>query len=406
VRVLLFTGKGGVGKTTVAAATATLAAQRGRKTLVLSTDPAHSLADALDHPLGPEPIEIETGLYAQQVDTQRRFEASWGRVRGYLVDLLDGAGVDPVEAEELTVLPGVEEVLALLAVRDQVRTGRYEVVAVDCAPTAETLRLLALPDAVGWYLRRLFPPERRLARTLRPIASRAAWSGLGGAVPVPGERLFDAAERLAAELADVRAVLGDRSTSTVRLVLTPESVVVAEARRTLTLLSLHGYRVDAVVANRVFPAGAGDAWLAGWAAAQRQQLAEVDSSFAPLPVLRAAYRAGEPVGLEELAAFAAAAYGGSDPAALLDAPPADGHDPMRVERTADGYALAWPLPFAERGDVELTRRADELTVTVGGHRRIIALPSVLRRCDVTGAQLRDGCLVVSFVPDPDQWMRA
>src|SRR5512135_3312173 len=396
MRVLLFTGKGGVGKTTVAAATATLAAQRGRKTLLLSTDPAHSLADALDHPLGPEPVEVETGLYGQQVDTQRRFEESWRQVRTYLVDVLDAAGVDPLEAEELTVLPGAEEVLALLAVRDQVASGRFDLVAVDCAPTAETLRLLALPEALEWYMRRVFPVERRVVRTLRPVLHRAV------GVPMPHDRVFEAVAP-AAELADVRGLLRDPRRTAVRLVLTPEAVVVAEARRMLTSLSLYGYRVDAVVANRIFPRAGGDVWRAGWVAAQEQQLAEVDGSFAPLPVLRAGYRAGEPVGLEELAAFGAAAYGDLAPVAPLGDHAAE---PLAVERTADGFALSLGLPFADRADVDLARRGDDLVVTVGGHRRLLTLPSALRRCDVTSARLREGRLTVSFVPDPDQWMRA
>src|SRR5690348_12999252 len=253
MRVLLFTGKGGVGKTTAAAGTAALAARRGLKTLVLSTDAAHSLADALAVPAGPEPAEVEGGLYVQQVDTQRRFEQSWSAVRDYLLTVLDAAGVDALAAEELTVLPGAEEVLALLEVRDQVRSGLWDVVVVDCAPTAETLRLLALPDALGWYVERVFPVERRVVKSLRPVLGRVA------GVPMPRDQVFDAMERLHAELAEVRTVLTDARTS-VRLVLTPEAVVVAEARRTLTSLSLFGYRVDAVVANRVFPADGADAW--------------------------------------------------------------------------------------------------------------------------------------------------
>lgn len=238
MRVLLFTGKGGVGKTTAAAGTAALAARRGLKTLVLSTDAAHSLADALAVRAGPEPAEVDGGLYVQQVDTQRRFEQSWSAVREYLLAVLDTAGVDALAAEELTVLPGAEEVLALLEVRDQVGSGRWDVVVVDCAPTAETLRLLALPDALGWYMERVFPIERRVVRSLRPVLGRVA------GVPMPRDHVFDAMERLYAELGEVRSVLTDARTS-VRLVLTPEAVVVAEARRTLTSLSLFGYRVDA-----------------------------------------------------------------------------------------------------------------------------------------------------------------
>jgi len=393
MRVLLFTGKGGVGKTTAAAATATLAANRGLKTLVLSTDSAHSLADAVGVPLGPEPTEIDTGLYGQQVDAQRRFEQTWREVQDYLVALLDKAGVDPMEAEELTVLPGAEEVLALLEVRRQIADGPWDLLVVDCAPTAETLRLLALPEALGWYMDRVFPVERRVVRALRPVLGR-----LGG-TPLPADSVLDAVTRLHAELREVRAVLTDPAVTSIRLVLTPESMVLAEARRTLTSLSLYGYSVDAVIANRVFPCGGGDAWRAGWVAAQRDVLAEVDASFAPLPIYRSPYRAGEPVGLSELAAFAAEAYGTAD---VFAAP--SGRELMSVERTGEGrYALVLPLPLAQRCDLDLVRRGDDLVVTVGAHRRVLSLPSVLRRCTVEGAELTDGALRVDFLLDPDQW---
>src|SRR6478736_1948405 len=267
MRVLLFTGKGGVGKTTAAAGTATLGALRGRRTLVLSTDAAHSLSDAFDQPVGPEPTRVDENLYVQQVDAQQRFERSWGEVQGYLVTVLDAVGVDPITAEELTVIPGAEEVLALLELRSHALSDRWDVIVVDCAPTAETLRLLALPEALGWYMTRVFPVERRVVKALRPVLSRAA------GVPMPGDSVFDAVERLHDDLGQVQQILCGPD-ATVRLVLTPETVVVAEARRSLTTLSLYGYRVDGVIANRVFPEGEGDAWRAGWVAAQRDVLAE------------------------------------------------------------------------------------------------------------------------------------
>src|SRR5947199_3174658 len=298
MRVLLFTGKGGVGKTTTSAATAVHAARRGLKTLVLSTDPAHSLADAFGVELRHDPTEIEAGLYGQQVDTQRAFEDSWREVQQYLRDVLEQGGVDPLEAEELTVLPGADEVLALLELRAQVESGRWDVVVVDCAPTAETLRLLALPGALGWYMDRVFPRERRVVRTLRPVLSQLA------GLPMPPDKVFAAVERLHAELSDVRDLLVDPTTTSVRLVLTPESVVVAEARRTLTSLSLYGYRVDGVVANRVIPTGGADPWMQGWVAAQRRQLDGIASSFGSLPVWISAYQPAEPVGVEPLASLA------------------------------------------------------------------------------------------------------
>jgi arsenite/tail-anchored protein-transporting ATPase len=398
MRILLFTGKGGVGKTTTAAATAVFAASRGSKTLVLSTDPAHSLADAFAVELGSEPVEIDTGLYGQQIDTQRAFEASWRDVQHYLRDILTQGGVDPLEAEELTVLPGAEEVLALLELRAQVAGGRWDTIVVDCAPTGETLRLLALPEALRWWMRRMFPPDRRVLRTLRPVLSQL--TGL----PFPPDAVFSAVDRLSDELAEVRDLLVDPETTSIRLVLTPESVVVAEARRTLTSLSLYGYRVDGVIANRVFPhdGDALDTWRAGWVDAQRVQLAEVAASFPGLPVWEAAYAAAEPVGLAALSMLSAAAYSEVDPLELVTTP-----DPLIVEQiTSDEYVLSVALPHAERRDVELVRKGDDVVLTVGGHRRALALPSALRRCVIDGAALRDGRLRIRFRPDPDVWMKS
>ncbi len=396
MRILLFTGKGGVGKTTTAAATAVLAAARGSKTLVLSTDPAHSLADAFGVDLAGTPTEIDTGLYGQQVDAQRAFEASWRDVQHYLRGVLEQGGIDPLEAEELTVLPGAEEVLALLELRAQAAGGRWDTVIVDCAPTGETLRLLALPEALQWWMQRMFPPERRVLRNLRPVLSHLA------GLPLPPDAVFAAVDRLSGELTEVRDLLVDPAVTSVRLVLTPESVVVAEARRTLTSLSLYGYRVDGVVANRVFPLDSDDPWRAGWVAAQRTQLEAVDAGFPGLPIWLASYAAAEPVGLESLAELAVAAYGDSDPLAVSTTP-----EPLIVERVAtDEYVLSVSLPHAERRDVELVRKGDDLVLTVGAHRRALALPSALRRCVVDGAALRDGRLRVRFRVDPDVWVRS
>ena len=308
MRILLFTGKGGVGKSTVAAGTAALAAAEGQRTLVLSTDAAHSLADAFGTEVGPEPTAVAERLFVQQVDAQLRFEQSWAEIQRYLLSVLDVAGVDPLAAEELTVIPGAEEVLALLELRLHALSGDWDVIVVDCAPTAETLRLLALPEALGWYMHRVFPVERRVVKALKPVLTRAA------GVPMPGDSVFDAVERLHAELDEVRELLSGPEAS-VRLVLTPETVVLAEARRSYTTLSLFGYRVDGVVANRVFPAQGGDDWRAGWVASQQGVLAEVAQSFAGLPIWRSVYRPGEPVGVETLTELAREVYDGDDPLA-------------------------------------------------------------------------------------------
>jgi arsenite-transporting ATPase len=390
VRILLFTGKGGVGKSTVAAATAALAAAAGQRTLVLSTDAAHSLADAFGVTVGAEPEEVAPDLFVHQVDAQLRFEQSWAEIQGYLLRLLEVAGVDPVAAEELTVIPGAEEVLALLELRHHALSDEWDVIVVDCAPTAETLRLLALPEALGWYMSRVFPVERRVVKALRPVLTRAA------GVPMPEDDVFAAVERLHAELDQVRALLTGREAS-VRLVLTPEQVVLAEARRSFTTLSLFGYRVDGVVANRVFPSGDADPWRAGWVAAQAEVLDQVTDSFGDLEVWRSEYRASEPVGLAALTDVGRQVYGDSDPLAVPAA-----REPFRITRTSDGAVLRLRLPFVGRGEVDLARDGDDLVVTVASYRRLLTLPTGLARHRVAGARVDGGELQVRFAAERNE----
>lgn len=384
MRILLFTGKGGVGKSTVAAGTAALAAASGRRTLVLSTDPAHSLTDAFEVPVGAEPTQVAPDLHVQQVDAQLRFEQSWAEIQRYLLSVLDVAGVDRVAAEELAVIPGAEEVLALLELRVHALSGEWDVIVVDCAPTAETLRLLALPEALGWYMERVFPVERRIVKALRPVLSRAA------GVPMPEDTVFDALQRLHDELDEVHALLTGPEAS-IRVVLTPESVVLAEARRSLTMLSLFGYRVDGVLANRIFPSSGADEWRAGWVRSQEAVLVEVAESFAGIPLWRSIYRDTEPVGVDALRALALEVYDGTDPLAV----PA-GNGPLTMSRTSVGPVLGLALPHVARSDVDLARHGDELVVTVGSYRRLLTLPPGLARHRVAGARVQDGVLQVRF----------
>lgn len=409
MRVVLFTGKGGVGKTTTAAATAVQAARSGIKTLVMSTDAAHSLGDALGVALvtardDPDHVvEIEPGLCALQLSPTHSVRRSWRSVQDYLLTVFKGLGIDPVVADELTQLPGAEEIVALLELRTQVESGPWDLVVVDCAPTAETLRLLALPEALAWHLERLIPAQRGLLRALRPAA--AAATGL----PLPGAQVLETLRQWQESLLEIQQILAAETTS-VRLVLTPERVVVAESRRTLTSLRLYGLSVDQVVVNRVFPdaepAGspqapqqsAQSAWLAGWNVAQRRGLAEVRRSFDPLPIVIAPYLPQEPVGADALAALAGAQSG--EVGDVLSAVPAEG---MTVRPDGGGYLLTLPLPLVTAAEVDLKRRDDELLVSVADHRRVLSLPSVLRRCVVTGAVVRNATLRVRFVPDDKLW---
>ena len=426
MRVILFTGKGGVGKTTTAAATAVQAARQGIKTLVMSTDAAHSLGDALGvdlvtAPDDPDPVvEVEPGLYALQLSAAHSVRRSWRSVQDYLLTVLKTLGVDPVVADEMTELPGADEIVALLELRAQVESGPWDLVVVDCAPTAETLRLLALPEALGWHLEKLMPAQRGLLRTLRPAA--AAATGL----PLPGVHVLETLRGWHESLRDIQSILTADATS-VRLVLTTERVVIAESRRTLTSLRLHGFTVDQVVVNRVFPQAVSPqpvspqpvspqpvspqpdspesdqesthtAWLAGWNEAQQRGLSEVRQSFEPLPIIITPYLSHEPVGTDALAALAGARTG--DIRDVLITAPADG---MAVRPDDGGYLLTLPLPLVTAAQVDLKRRDDELLVSVGDHRRVLSLPSVLRRCVVTGATVRDATLRVRFIPDEKRW---
>lgn len=388
MRILLFTGKGGVGKTTTAAATALRCADRGLRTMVLSTDPAHSLADALDVELGDDPVAIAPGLWGQQLDAQARMEDSWVEIQAWLMEVFEWAGVAAIEAEELSVVPGLDEVFSLSDLKGYADSGEWDVVVVDCAPTAETLRLLSLPEILRWYMDRVFPASRKVNRVVSPLLGRLA------GLPVPGDDVFGSASRFYDRLDGVRELLADPDTTSVRLVVNPEKLVVAEARRTYTYLSLFGYRVDAVVANRLLPDAVTDPWFDQWRARHAEHLASIEEGFAPLPVLRAELAGTEIVGADALRTFADHLYADVDPAAVLHP-----GEPVQVVRRAGGYELSIDLPFADRDDLELGRRRDELLIRVGSHRRALVLPDSLRHRPVQAASLRNGRLRVTFAGD-------
>jgi arsenite-transporting ATPase len=390
VRILLFTGKGGVGKTTVAAATAARAASLGHRTLVMSTDPAHSLGDSFDLELGAEPREVAENLWAEQIDSQARLEANWRDIQDYVVNLLNWGGVSPIEAEELSVIPGLDELFSLIDINRYHQKGGYDLLVVDCAPTAETLRLLSLPDALGWYIDRIVPSSRRMAAVARPLLGR-----LGSLPPIASDAVFAAVERLYRNLERVRVLLAEPESSTVRLVVNPEKMVIAEARRTYTYLSLFGYRVDAVVVNRLLPDDVTDPYFGKWKEIQAEHFRSITESFAPLPILTCRLFDDEMVGLTHLGEVASEVYGERDPADLLATT-----TPIRVSKDRGGYALRLDLPFAERAELDVMRKGDELLVRVGQYKRNVLLPQALRVLEVVSANLRGGTLVVRFAaPD-------
>jgi len=390
LRILLFTGKGGVGKTTVAAATAVRAAALGHRTLVMSTDPAHSLADSFEFELGGRPRQVADNLWAEQIDTQARLEANWREIQDYVITLLNWGGVDAVEAEELSVIPGLDELFSLIDISRYQQQGAYDLLVVDCAPTAETLRLLSLPEALSWYIDRLFPSSRRIASVARPLLGR-----LGSLPPIASAAVFGAVERLYRNLERVRLLLAEPESSSVRLVVNAEKMVVAEARRTYTYLSLFGYRVDAVVVNRLLPDDVTDPYFLKWKEIQAVHYRSITESFAPLPILPCRLFDDEMVGLDRLGEVAGAVYGERDPAAVL------AHSqPMRVNKIGGGYALLLDLPFAERADLDVLRKGEELFVKVGAYKRNVLLPQALQPLEVVSATLRDSTLEVRFGAAP------
>jgi arsenite/tail-anchored protein-transporting ATPase len=384
-RIILYTGKGGVGKTSVAAATARRCAASGLSTVVLSTDPAHSLSDSLETALGSEPTPVGENLHGQEVQAQREMEEHWGAVRRWLGQLLSDRGMLDITAEELTVPPGMDELFSLLQIKRHHDSGEFDVVVVDCAPTGETLRLLSFPDIARWWLDKVFPWERRMVAAARPLA-RAFLD-----VQLPDEEVFADVQRLVRNLIAMNEILGDRERATIRLVMNPDRMVIMEAQRTFTYLNLYGYLTDAVVVNRIFPDDVADGYFGAWRERQGRHLKLVTEGFAPVPVLRARYFEEEVIGSAMLDRLGEELFRERPAAGVL-------HTELAHElASVDGQTvLRMRVPFSERGDVALKRVGQELIVSVGRERRTIILPSALARQRPTGARLEDGSLEVMF----------
>jgi arsenite/tail-anchored protein-transporting ATPase len=385
MRILLFTGKGGVGKTTVAAATAVRAARAGQRTLVTSTDPAHSLADSFGVDLGDQVSEIEPNLWAEQIDAQARLEQNWRDIQEHVISLLNWMGVDAVEAEELSVIPGLDEIFSLTDMRRHVESGNYDLLVIDCAPTAETLRLLSLPEVMNWYIERIFPIQRGVVKTIRPVLTRVT------TMPIPDDRIFNAVMRLHRNLETVRKILIDEKQSSVRLVVNAEKMVIAEARRTYTYLSLFGYRVDAVIANRIIPDDVTDPYFVKWKEIQAEHLTTIRDSFEPVPILTARLFDQEIVGSDLLEQLGQEVYGDSRGSEIFHR-----DQPIRVRKRGPYYILAMHLPFTDREDLDIHRKGDELYVRVGSYKRSLILPQALQRLDIRQARFVEEGLEIRF----------
>lgn len=392
MRTLLFSGKGGVGKTSLAAATGIRLAQCGHRTLVMSVDPAHSLGDSFD--IGSDlftrrtadPLNVRPNLDIQEINIQQEIKRHWQEISTYIVAVLRTSGISGVEAEELAILPGMEELSAMMYVNQYHRSGVYDAVVLDCAPTAESLRFVSMPTTLDWYMKHVFPLQRTVLKAVRPLANRVS------PVELPTDRYFGNVADLAARIQGVDKILEDPLQTSVRLVTNAERMVLRETQRAFVYFSLHGLTVDRIFVNRVYPAEIGDQFFAAWRRTQSQVLTEIEAYFAPVPVRRIPLFQDEICGLKALEELARILYEeGEDPAAI-----SRDERPYSFEKVDGRYEVHLRLPFAAKGEIGLFKKGDELVIQVGTLRRHIGLPTSMAALNPAKAKLEDGLLRVEM----------
>ena len=385
MRIILYTGKGGVGKTSTAAATALRCAERGQRTIVLSTDIAHSLADSFDMPLAPEPVQVAPNLWAQESDVYFNVARYYGVVKEWMHTLFTWRGLDDVMAEELAIVPGMDELASLFWIAEHHDSGAFDTIIVDCAPTGETLRLLAVPESARWWLEKIFPVQRRIVQMTGPMVRRMT------GMPVPDDAVFAAGEALFRRLDRMHSLLANPELSTVRLVVNAEKMVIKEAQRTYTYLNLYGYVVDLVICNRLLPEEAEGGYFTTWREQQARHWRLIEEGFSPLPIRTVPYFEQEVVGLEMLRRLGEALFGDDDPSAIFY----HGRT-YNVQRLDGGYRLELALPFMEKGDIAAKRVGDELLLEVGPYRRTLVLPRALAELQISTAHMHEGKLRINF----------
>jgi arsenite-transporting ATPase len=385
LRILLYSGKGGVGKTSLSAATAVRSAEIGHRTLVVSTDSAHSLADALGEEVGNAPTPIAPRLDAVEVDVSRELAEHWGVIQEWLTRFMTFQGVGDAVAEEMAILPGMEELFALLKVKRYAEQGTYDVIIIDCAPTGETIRMLGVPEVLKFYFKRIFPIQRTVLKSVRPVARRVT------EMPLPSDDVFSAVKRVYEQLEGMGPLLQDPARSSIRIVLNPERMVINESQRLYTYLNLFGFPVDAVIANRLLPPEARSEYFDRWFTIQRDHLAAARRSFEPIPFFEARLFDREMVGVDLLGQMAREVFADRDPTKIFYR-----ERPVEVKKEGRGYALYIRLPFAEKDKLQVWTHGDELVVQVDNQRRHLVLPRTLAARPLTGASFHEHRLRVGF----------
>jgi arsenite-transporting ATPase len=377
--IILFTGKGGVGKTTVAAMTAIKASNLGYKTLVISTDPAHSLSDSFQFQLGAEPRKIAERLYGIEVNVEHELRQHWDIIKDYLLLFFKSQGIEDVIAEELAILPGFDEIASLLKLLEFSEKGDYDAIILDCAPTGETLRLLSVPEVARWYMNRFFGIEKKLMKIVKPIAEPLI------KVPLPSEEVMDKVQEMYEKIGRIKDLLEERAA--VRIVMNPEKMVIKESERAFTYLNLFGYAVDCVVVNKVFPKESGE-FLSEWVRMQEEYLKRIKESF-PVPIIQIPFQRTEVVG-EKLFELAEKVFDFDPTKKLIEG------KPIRVEREGEFFVLSMKVPFVKKEDIEIYRRGEELTIVAGQWKRTIFLPQALRIRETVGASYNNNELRIRF----------
>jgi len=391
MRIIFFAGKGGVGKTSAAAATGIKAAERGKKTVIMSLDVAHSLSDIFDmeraliNQSKGEPVQVGENLWIQELDIQEEIEKNWGDIHKYLSTLLNTTGLDEILAEELAILPGMEEVSLLLHINRYSRNNDFDVVLLDCAPTGESLRFISIPTTLEWYINKIFKIEKAIVKYARPVAKRFY------DLPLPGEEYFDAIERLFEKLQGVDALLTDPETTTVRLVTNPEKIVLKETQRAFMYFSLYKMSIDAIIMNRVLPDAVNEPYFQDWRESQKRYVREAEDYFQPVPLLPVNLFKGEVLGFDNLKALGDKIYGSRNPLDRFFM-----GKPYELTKVDGKYQLKMKLPFIEKRDVALHKIADELIVRIGGFKRTVMLPRQVAALDSLKATLEGHYLLIDF----------